>query len=99
MANNDLFKGFLVGAAVVALAPLLVTALSGRQGGSLGRGFARAGGVLANKARETAAELAEVAEDTAAELQAPETVHETDVAAAAPAEGAAGPDTASGGVS
>lgn len=94
MANNDVFKGFLIGAAVVALAPLVLTALSGNRS-SVGRGLARAGGVLANKARETAAELAEVVEDTAAELQAPDNFHEPETP---PDSSSDGPET-SGSVS
>ncbi|MDJ0927090.1 MAG: hypothetical protein QNJ73_05505 [Gammaproteobacteria bacterium] len=76
MANNDLLKGALIGAAVIAIAPLVLSALSGRRN-ALGQGLARAGGVLAEKARETAAELAEVAEDVVADIQAEESVADT----------------------
>ena len=73
MANNDLLKGAIIGAAVVVITPLVLSALSGRRN-SLGQALARAGGVLAEKARETAAELAEVAEDVVADIQAEATV-------------------------
>ena len=84
MANSNLLKGIIIGAAVVGLAPLVMTAMGGRRD-ALGRGLVRAGGVIGQKARETAAELAEVAEDMAADLQAEETVAAAAAAAAKPA--------------
>lgn len=87
MAERDVFKGFLLGIAAVALVPVVRRAL-GERGESLGRAASRAAGAVGEKAREIVAEFAEIAEDTIVELQRHDSPEESDAQTDAQSDGA-----------
>jgi hypothetical protein len=69
MANGDIAKGFVLGAAAVLIGRAVLKSVpAGAQ--PLAHALLRGGAIIAEKAREAAAELGEVFEDTLAELQA-----------------------------
>jgi hypothetical protein len=68
MANRDLLKGVVLGAAAVALVPVIMKAF-GISSKPLGHAALRTAQLLSEKVREAASELGEIAEDTFAEMQ------------------------------
>jgi hypothetical protein len=88
MANGDIAKGFVLGAATLLVGRLIVKALP-VGGQPLAHAALRGGAVLAAKAREAAAEIGEIIEDTLAEMQAAQ-----QSAASAPAPPGAEPASA-----
>jgi hypothetical protein len=69
MANGDIAKGFVLGAATMLVGRLILKTLP-VGGQPLAHAALRGGAVLAAKAREAAAEIGEIIEDTLAEMQA-----------------------------
>jgi hypothetical protein len=92
MANGDIAKGFVLGAAAMLVGRLIIKTLP-VGGQPLAHAALRGGAVLAAKAREAAAEIGEIIEDTLAELQAAQ--HDSAPAPAATAAESASAATAS----